>query len=387
MINLSEYLIDVEYNRLVNEEYFNLTSNDIINESFQASILTALAKRIKDAEKEHAERDKIQRERNKEQGYSLDYMAKSAKSFASIFGPITETPRWGDKKTGIRGLKWSEIKDDDFQYFEADSDEWNKKFIKLLKSVYNKKIMADIICCKPGTKEVVNFIKGYVKTLGEVRVYYFPTTGWKKGVQEKTATKYKYGERSLKFDETIDTISGLDIYFLEIKDDMVKTYDELHQDREESRKGSIELDDASMAALLKKQQSRYNVMVKEIKAKKLQKNPNDLFDEIKQTNDDVVALFKKVMDNPKYMDMRFDLSDLMRYVSYAYEQFYKSMKSTADANKFEKAYREKHKNDNTSVPDFTRSYEREQAQEYIRDAKDYLTKVKKGIKEIEDQLN
>ena len=387
MINLSEYLIDVEYNRLVNEEYFNLTSNDIINESFQASILTALAKRIKDAEKEHAENDKKQRERNKEQGYSLDYMAKSAKSFASIFGPITETPRWGDKKTGIRGLKWSEIKDDDFQYFEADTDEWNKKFIKLLKSVYNKKIMADIICCKPGTKEVVNFIKGYVKTLGEVRVYYFPTTGWKKGVQEKTATKYKYGERSLKFDETIDTISGLDIYFLEIKDDMVKTYNELHQDREESKKGSIELDDASMAALLKKQQSRYNVMVKEIKAKKLQKNPNDLFDEIKQTNDDVVALFKKVMDNPKYMDMRFDLSDLMRYVSYAYEQFYKSMKSTADANKFEKAYREKHKNDNTSVPDFTRSYEREQAQEYIRDAKDYLTKVKKGIKEIEDQLN
>ena len=33
MINLSEYLIDVEYNTLVNEEYFNLTSNEIINES------------------------------------------------------------------------------------------------------------------------------------------------------------------------------------------------------------------------------------------------------------------------------------------------------------------------------------------------------------------
>lgn len=386
MINLSEYLIDVEYNRLVNEEYFNLTSNDIINESFQASILTALAKRIKDAEKEHADRDKQEEQRYKEGSRSYA-PTKSAKSFASIFGPITEIPRYGDKKTGIRGLKWSEIKDDDFQYFKADSDEWNKKFIKLLRSVYNKKIMADIICCKPGTKEVVNFIKGYVKTLGEVRVYYFPVTGWKKGVQEKTATKYKYGERSLKFDETIDTISGLDIYFLEIKDDMVKTYDELHQDREESRKGSIELDDASMNALLKKQQSRYKVMVQEIKAKKLQKNPNDLFDEIKQANDDVVALFKKVMDNPKYMDMRFDLSDLMRYVSYAYEQFYKSMKSTAEANKYEKRYIERHKNDNTSIPDFASSYERQQAQEYIRDAKDYLTKVKKVIKEIEDQLN
>ena len=162
-------------------ETSNLIAEEVINESFQSSILSDLAKAIKDAESKHAENDKKEMDRYKsgERSYKP---SKTAKSFASIFGPLEETPRYGDKKTGIRGLKWSEIKDEDFQYFEADTEEWDKKFVKLLRSVYQKKIMADVICCNPGTKDVVCFIKGYVKTLGEVRVYYFPTTGYKEGI-------------------------------------------------------------------------------------------------------------------------------------------------------------------------------------------------------------
>ena len=107
------------------------------------------------------------------------------------------------------------------------------------------------------------------------------------------------------FNETVGKEKGI-----HVTAEYQGTYDELHQDREESRKGSIELDDASMNALLKKQQSRYKVMVKEIKAKKLQKNPNDLFDEIKQANDDVVALFKKVRWEPIKHTVSKTLTDI-----------------------------------------------------------------------------
>ena len=369
-------------------ETSNLIAEEVINESFQSSILSGLAKAIKDAESKHAENDKEAEKRYKEEGRGYK-PTKTAKSFASIFGPLEETPRYGDKKTGIRGLKWSEIKDDDFQYFEADTEEWDKKFVKLLRSVYQKKIMADVICCKPGTKEVVNFIKGYSKTAGDVRVYYFPTTGWKTGVQEKTATKYKYGERSLKFDETVDVISGYDIYYLEVKEDMIKNYDELHKSRLSARKGSIELDEESLYNLLKQQQARYKTLVKEIKAKKLQADPNVLLDEIKETNDKAVELFRKVISNPENMDMRFDIDDLMRYMSYSYEQFYKSMKSKRDSDKsIERAkQRAKERGEEFNEKEFRKwNYDQSSSDEYIRDSKEYLQKVKKIIKQIEENI-
>ena len=51
------YELDV-YNNEILTETCNLIIDETINESFQASILTELAKRIKDAEKEHADQDK-----------------------------------------------------------------------------------------------------------------------------------------------------------------------------------------------------------------------------------------------------------------------------------------------------------------------------------------
>lgn len=370
------------------EETSNLIAEEVINESFQSSILSGLAKAIKDAESKHAANDKKEMDRYKSGERSYE-PSKTAKSFASIFGPLEETPRYGDKKTGIRGLRWSEIKDEDFQYFEADTEEWDKKFVKLLRSVYQKKIMADIVCCKPGTKEVVNFIKGYTKTAGDVRVYHFPTTGWKTGVQEKTATKYKYNERSLKLDEAIDVISGLDIYFLEIKDDMIKNYDELHKGRVDSRKGMVNLDEASLRNLLKQQQGRYNALVKEIKARKLQADPNVLLDEIKETNDQAVELFRKVISNPENMDQRFAIDDLMRYMSYAYEQFYKSMRSKRDSDRsIERAkQRAKEKGEEFDEKKFREwNYDQSSSDEYIRDSKEYLQKVKKMIEQIEENI-
>ena len=384
MKDLFEFLSDNIYEKDIFLETVNMIVDETINESFQASILTELAKKIKDAEKEHAESDKKEEQRYKEEGRGYK-PTKTAKTFASIFGPLTETPRWGDKKTGIRGLKWSEIKDSDFKQYKGD----DKEFVKFLKSVYAKKTIANMIVCAPGTKDIVAFIKGYAKTLGDVRVYYFESEGWKTGVQEKTAKKYKYDVRSLKVNETLELIKDFDIYVLEITDSMIKDYDELHKEREESQKGSIDMDESSMKALLKQQKARYNAMVKEIKAKKLQDDPNILFNDIKKANDDVVALFQKVMSKPENMDMRFDLSDLMRYVSYAYEEFYKSMKSQRDSDRHKERakQRAKERGEEFNDDDYGKyDFDKSNAKEQIRDSKEYLEKVKKMIKEIEDQL-
>lgn len=391
MLSLKESLINTFFYKEVFEEYSILDGQDTleINESFQASLLTALAKRIKDAESKNREKDAEAAKRWHEQGYS-GTPSKSAKSFASIFGPITT---WlGEKKTGIRGLKWSEIKDSDFKQYKGD----DKEFVKFLKSVYAKKTIANMIVCAPGTKDIVAFIRGYAKTLGDVRVYIFETDGWINGerakipgIKEKTAKKYKYDVRPLKVNETLELIKDFDIYVLEITESMIKDYDELHKEREESQKGSIEMDEDSMRALLKQQKARYNAMVKEIKAKKLQDDPNILFNDIKKTNDDVVALFQKVMSKPENMDMRFDLSDLMRYVSYAYEEFYKSMKSQRDFNRRKERakQRAKERGEEFNDGDYGKyNFDKSNAKEQIRNSKEYLEKVKKMINEIEDNL-
>ena len=170
---------------------------------------------------------------------------------------------------------------------------------------------------------------------------------------------------------------------------MIKDYDELHKEREESQKGSIEMDEASLKNLAKQQQARYKAMVEEIKAKKLQADPNVYFDEIKQTNEEAMSLFQKVISKPENMDVRFDISELMRYMSYTYEEFYKSMKSSRDADKSEehaKKWNEEHPD--KADKDVTRwsKYDRERAQNEINNSKEYLERVKKMIKEIEDKL-
>ena len=82
------------------------------------------------------------------------------------------------------------------------------------------------------------------------------------------------------------------------------------------------------------------------------------------------------------MDQRFNLDDLMRYVSYAYEEFYKSMKYKRDAERSVERAREK----GDDEPERWGQYDREYSDEAIRDAKEYVQKVKKMISEIEENL-
>lgn len=386
MKNLYESLINgIFYNKVL-ENYINIEVEETLqlNESFQSELLRNLSKEIYKAEKEHREADKrIKDQYDKgERTYLPSY--KNEKTFASIFGPITEILRYGGKKTGLQGLKWSEIKDSDFTFIKG-GEENNKQLRKAIKPIFSKAQRGNVIACNPGEKIPVIFIKGYnSKSDDSVATYYFSTKGWKKGVQPMTRTKYSYQERDLKLEEALEEIAGLDCYILYITNDMIKDYQDLHIGRKESRKGMINYDEESLEKMLKEQKAKYKTLAEEIRAKKLQADPSVLFDEIKQTNDDVIELYKKVMDNPENIDQRFDLGRLMNYVSNAYEYFYRSIKSTRDADKSVERARANGKS--PAEANQYGSYERKSAESEINEAKEYIEKVKKMIKEIEDQL-
>lgn len=365
MISLTEYFRNTICENNILIETSNLIIENIINESFQSSLLSNLAKEIKKAESQHKSEDKKRAESWKQNGYS-GTPEKSEKSFASIFGPITKTQRYGSKKTGIQGLKWSEIKDSDFQKFKGD----DKEFIKLLKKLYSKKIKADIIVCKQESQEILYFIKGY-SDFEDIRIYQFKSNqSWKSGVQEITAPKYKYNERSLKVNETLDLIKDCDVYFLEINDSMIKNYDQLHKDRKEAQEGIINYDEKSLEDLLTQQKARYKRMVDQARKMKLASDPNKLLEEIKKTNDEVTDLFKQVVNNPDNLDQRFQIDDLIRYTSYSYEEFYKAMVKMREAEKSQ----------------YSGEYDREYAKNYLKSAKEYLDKVKDKITEIKAKI-
>lgn len=384
MKSLFESIIDSQYNKLLVEEYKNEVSESVINEAFQSELLTNLAAEIKKVEAPHRESDKKHAEFYKQLGYSSASSSKIAKSFASIFGPITQTKY--SKQEKVQGIKWADVKDSDFSYYNVEDN--NKEVRKILKEVYRKKSNADCIICEPGSKVPVMFIKGYGHELRNPIVYFFNYTydkeGHKKasGVSTMTRPKYSYRERDLNFEEMMDAIDGMDIYILIITQDMIKTYSDFSNNRMESQKGVIEYDAESLSRLLDAQKRRYKVLANEMKAKKLQDKSQNLFDDIKKANDRVVELYQRVMSNPENMDKYFDLGNLIQYVGYSYESFYKSMKAELKAKKsVERARKEGYDN-----PEKWAEFDTANSREYIRDADKYLKQVNKDIDNIEKEL-
>jgi len=377
MENLISILYSTQFNKqAIIEAYNNDIDDMIINESFKSELLKNLAQKIYKVETKHREYDKNSAKHWKEQGY-FGTPNKTASAFASIFGPITKTGKYGDSKSGIQGLKWSEITDDDFELITGND------IAKKIKQLYTKKIKFDCIACKPGTKIPMFFVKGYGETK-DVKVYTFASPQKFSGVNKVTARAYKYQERDLKYDETADILDGLDVYVLEITDDMIKNYSDLHIDRLNSRKGMINYDKESLEELLKRQKAKYRRLVDEMKANKLQSNSQDFFNEIKKVNDEVVQLYQDIMSNPENLDKYFDLGRLMTYVSYAYESFYKSTQYKYKSERL----REKAIKRGASPEEYDRygSYEEEESKNYINNAKEYIDKIKKEMEEIRSKL-
>lgn len=406
MKNLFEFFNEYLYDRLIINEVSNIIANEfMINESFKSSILQKLAKAIYDAEKS-SNITKINRAKDEDERYGTKYGKHDPKivSFASIFGPKTVNGNYGPSKKGVQGLKWSEISDDDFKEYAPD----DKELIKLIKKTYGKKDgNADFIVMKGD--EIINFIKAYGTDEKSDGMFYFKSDTLKKykyngdeheytengGVKELTKPYYTYQHRPLKVGEVIDalkglaTIEGVKVYALEITSDMVQTYKTTLDDRAAAQKGVINYDKASLAMLRKNQVARYKALADEIRAKKLQSDPNVFWDEIKKTNDEVVALYSKIMSSPENIDKRFELGNLMNYVAYAYESFYDSVKS---GRQYERAkerakVRAAEKGEEFDEKDYDKwDFNKSDSKQKINDAKEYVDKVKKMIQEIEANL-
>ena len=403
MKHLLEYLNDYYYNNLVINEVCNLIAEEeMVNESFKSSIVQKLAQAIYNAEKS-SNKSKIEQAKNDDERYGTDYGKHDPHivSFASIFGPKTINGKYGSVKKGIQGLKWSEITDDDFKEYTPN----DKELIKLVKKTYGKKnANADFIIMKGD--EIINFIKAYGADEKSDGMFYFKSDSLKKylngseytvpgGVKELTKPYYSYQHRALKVNEVIDTlkalseIEGVKVYALEITDDMIKQYQELTNDRKKSQEGVINYDKKSLEMLRKQQVARYKALAEEIRAKKLQNDPNILFNEITETNKQVIELYKKVMSSTDNLDKYFDLGRLMDYVSRAYESFYRSMKSERQSERDKERYKAKaaERGEEFNDEEYDKfDFDKSNAKSEINDAKKYVDNVKKMIKEIEDQL-
>ena len=402
MKHLLEYLNDYYYDSLVINEVCNLIAEDeMVNESFKSSIVQKLAQAIYNAEKT-SNKKKVEQAKKNDEVLGTEYGKHDPHivSFTSIFGPKTVNGRYGSTK-GIQGLKWSEITDDDFIEYAPN----DKELIKLIKKTYGKKnANADFIVMKDG--EIINFIKAYGADEKSDGMFYFKSDALKKysngseytlpgGVEEVTKPYYSYQHRPLKVAEVVNalkelsSIEGVKVYALEITDDMIKQYQSLITDRKKSQEGVINYDKKSLEMLRKQQVARYKALAQEIRAKKLQNDPNILFNEIAETNKQVIELYKKVMSSTDNLDKYFDLGRLMDYVSRAYESFYRSMKSERQSEKSKERYKAKaaERGEEFNDKEYDKiDFDKSNAKSEINDAKKYVDNVKKMIKEIEDQL-
>ena len=387
MKGLFEYILHNQWEDAVLKEEAELIGEEMINESFKSSIVQKLAQTIYDYEKENNKRE-VKSAKDQTQRYGYEHTPKLT-NFASIFGPKMEVGKYGVNK-GLRGIKWSEITDDDLTEYNPT----DKELIKLLKKSYRKETgNADFIIMNKDGK-ITHFIKCFGGDPKESGVYFFKDeepTSWGKinsKVEEIRQKSRSWGGRSLNVNEVVDFLKilpeGSKVYALVITDSMLQDYRQMGLDREETQKGVINCDAESLKLMLRKQQSRYKALVAEMKAKKLMADPEALFEDIQQINDEVIDLVHNITQKPEYIDKRFDVSRMLQYVGYAFEQYYNYVKSLREADR-EVASAKKHGYSDEQA-DHMGSYSRERSRGHINDCKEYINRVKEFIKEIKSEM-
>ena len=387
MRNISNYIYESKLNEIYINELENIeidNSYNIINESFQSSWLTLLAKTIKDIEAGNLSVT------NWEEKYS----------FTSIFGPKVEHGRWKNNK--LRSIKWSEITDSDFELYD------NKRLKKLLKDIKNKKSNtgALIICCKPGTKNIKKFFNGlgtapfkkggrwvssyedllYTIMTSTKRNYHYDDnhnqTGYTDTTYQKVAelnkTKYKYDQRPLKDIELYNEMKDLDNYVLLLTNSMFTDYKALTDKREEDLKGTVFCDEKSLEKLAKEQKARYQTLVKEIKRKKLVAKDKELFEEIKATQEEVNDLMSQIIGKIELFDEYGYLRDALQYTYRAMDNYSYYLRYT-----HESALYMKHMEDDYKP---TLDYNKGSAQSSIEDCEQSLKYAKQAIKTVKENL-
>lgn len=380
MRSIFEYIEDYKYDKMIFVETMEIMAEDMVNESFKAELLTNLAKEIFKVEKDN-NKNKIENAERMTKQYGYKH-TPDITSFSTIFGPVTVTSRYGGKSKKTSGVKWSDITDSDFMLFPDPEDKQLKKFIK---DCYSNKKNALILLCKQGTKQICYVVQAY-KENSEKVCYEFVYDGWRKGINKKEMKAYKYSSRNMKADEVLDLIVSqeLDVYALEITKEMTQAYNEIVKNREDAQKGIVKYDKESLKQLLSQQQARYKALVKEMKAKKLMEDPNLLYDEITQVQTEATALVKEIMSKPEYIDKFYNAADIMRTISYCFEEFYKYAREQRQGEKMVQRAIGRGKEEEVARKTAKEYYNGES---YILDAKKYLKEAKDQLEQMRKEMN
>ena len=400
MQNLSDYIYEVQENKSFILETINEMNIMTINESFQSTILTNLAKSIKkfeqpahnrDVENEKRERERHEK-RNLERklnGYDeLEYHKSkpNALSFASVFGPDnarvpTSKSRYASyNDVRIRGIKWAEITDDMFTKYDG----YDAKFQKIFKKLCNGKKAFLAIACEPETDTIVYVVRGFDESnslsfweLAQQKNQWSKETGFVR----KQKPKGRWNERDYKGVEMLEDMNDYDVYLLEITDDMKSNYTLLYNDRKEAQKGVINYDKDSLKAIAAQQRARYKKLAAELRAKRLQENPKALYDDIKKLNDRVIAIYDKIMSDEKYVGEYCGIGNLMSYVENCFSQYYDYLRSKKDVDEYKKRAEEKGR-----TYDESNFYVGRMNNE-INDVKERIDRAKKEIEAAEERLS
>jgi len=388
MKTITQYIHEQKYNDLISEKFCDVIYEDIINESFKSTLIQKLAAKISKAEATRNKKE-IENAQRLDKEYGGSHKPKIT-NFASIFGPVKVFNKYRRSEYNIaRGLKWSEITDEQFILFKGIKEGIDKNLVKAIKQTCSHKLKANFIVCDQDTDNIRFFIRGYnTDDTMAADIFFFSfdrPNNWggitPGGVHKMDRQKYSYKFRSLKADEIIEEIQGCDVYMLKITDDMIEDYKVLRTNRKESQKGVINYDKDSLNELLKNQKARYKALVEKIKADKLMNNSDNLFEDINKINQEVQDLYRQIVDNPDCFDNYYSLGNLMSYVTNAYEYFFKYIDNKKEGDNQKELYVRKY--GKTYNGD---SYYDQSAQDNINYCKERLDKIRKEIDNIKAKI-
>lgn len=390
MKNLKEYLFDRECDNIILTEAASIIGEEMINEAFKSKILSKLASTIKEYEKEHHLNDI-----EKQKDYDDKRWGKinpSEKTFTSLFGPIVQTLRYSSSTKKVRGCQWDKITDDNVTYYEGGYDSALHKKIKQLYAGKNRGLL---IICDPETHDIVYAVRGYSdnddKTGKPKKPSTFEFKAWTtadgkshKRVVNKTAPIRKGGWQTgdLKVDALIELINDYEVYFVEIPNEYITDYNVLVKDREEAQKGVINYDDASLKELADCQRLHYKMLAKELRAKRLQDNPKYMLNEITKIHNEALKLAEQIIDSKEHIDEGYSIGNAMSYITSAFEEYFKYLKSMKDAEASVQRARERGREEPESYGEYYRS----DAASQLDSCKDRLERAKNYLDEIRERI-
>ena len=389
MKNLKEYLFDIECDNIILTEAASIIVEEMINEAFKSKILGKLASTIKEYEKEQHRNDIEKQNDYNDKGWGK--INPSEKTFTSLFGPIVQTSRYGSSTKKVRGCQWDKITDDNVTYYEGGYD---VALHKKIKQLYAGKIRGLLIICDPETHDIVYAVRGYSdddKTRKSKKPSTFEFKAWTtadgkshKRVINKTAPIRKGGWQTgdLKVDALIELINDYEVYFVEIPNEYITDYDVLVKDREEAQKGVINYDDASLKELARRQRLHYKMLAKELRAKRLQNNPKYMLNEITKIHNEALKLAEQIIDSKEHIDEGYSIGNAMSYITLAFEEYFKYLKSMKDAEASVERARER----GLEEPESYGEYYRSDAASQLDNCKDRLEETKNYLDEIRERI-